>query len=81
MAKSDTMETETGVWYGETVLERLDRCRKFLFGQGILTATVNDTVRKSLEEYRDLELQAEQDDLAPSVFAAFDEEEGEPDDE
>ncbi len=65
MASSDTMETETGIWYSETVLERLDRCRKFLYGQGIITETVNDAVRGSLENARDLELAAEKDELAP----------------
>ena len=65
MASSDTMETETGIWYSETVLERLDRCRKFLYGQGIITETVNDAVRGSLENARDLELAAERDQLAP----------------
>jgi len=71
VASSDTMETETGIWYSESVLQRLDRCRKFLFGQGIITSTVNDAVRTSLEEARDLELQAGQDDMAPSVYEAF----------
>lgn len=64
MASSDTMETETGIWYSETVLERLDRCRKFLYGQGIITETVNDAVRKELEESRNLEIRADRDQMA-----------------
>ena len=69
----DSTETEVGTWHTETVLKRLDRSRRFLFGQGIITPTVNDAVRTSLEESRDLELQAEQDDLAKSLYEAFDE--------
>ena len=72
----DSTETEVGTWHGETVLKRLDRSRRFLFGQGIITPTVNDAVRLALEEARDLELRAAFDELAPSVYAALGEEEG-----
>ncbi len=64
MASSDSTETEVGTWHTETTLNRLDRCRRFLYGQGIITETVNDAVRKSLEDARDLELAAEHDQMA-----------------
>lgn len=78
MAKSDDtdMEAEIGYWPSESRMARLDRCRKFLFGQGIITHTVNDAIRTSLEESRDLEFQADQDSLAPSVYAPDEPEEG-----
>lgn len=77
MASYDSTETEVGTWHTETVLKRLDRSRRFLFGQGIITPTVNDAVRTSLEEARDLELRAGQDELAPSVYAAEEDDEPE----
>ncbi len=78
----DSTETEVGTWHTETVLKRLDRCRKFLFGQGIITSTVNDAVRTSLEEARDLEHQAVQDDMAQSLYVVpEDDEEVEPGDD
>jgi hypothetical protein len=68
MANTDSLESEIGTWYGETRMERLDRCRKFLFGQQIVTETVNDAIRKALEEARDREHHAEQDDMAESIY-------------
>jgi hypothetical protein len=70
MAKNDEpdMEAEIGYWPSESRMARLDRCRKFLFGQGIITQTVNDAIRTSLEESRDLEYQAVQDNLAESLY-------------
>ena len=79
MASSDSTETEVGTWYGESVLERLDRCRKFRYGQGTITATVNEAVKMSLEAARDLELEAAQDDLTRSVYAP-EEDQPEPED-
>ncbi len=74
----DSTETEVGTWHGESVLKRLDRSRRFLYGQGIITETVNEAVRKSLEDARDLELAAEHDHMA-DIPAHLQDEEEEPD--
>lgn len=76
----DSMDTETAHWYPEERLERLDRCRRFLYGEQVITRTVNDAIRTSLEEARDSVLIASQDDLIPSAFAT-DPDDEEPDDE
>jgi hypothetical protein len=68
MANSDDMESEIGTWYTESRMARLDRCRKFLFGQQILSSTVNDAVRKALEDARDRQHIAEQDEMAESIY-------------
>lgn len=76
MAKSDDtdMEAEIGYWSTESRLARLDRCRKYLYGELIITTTVNDAIRTSLEEARDRAYIADQDEMLPSVFAPGDDE-------
>lgn len=64
----DSMETETAHWYPESRMDRLDRCRKFLYGEQIITVTVNDAIRTSLEEARDRALIADQDEMVASAF-------------
>jgi len=81
VASSDTMDTQVGTWHSENVLKRLDRSRRFLYGQGIITETVNEAVRKSLEEARDLELAAEHDHMADIPAHLVEEDEPEPGDE
>ena len=80
MMAYDSTETEVGTWHTETVLKRLDRSRRFLYGQGIITETVNEAVRRSLEDARNLELAAEHDHLA-DIPACFQDDEVEPGDE
>lgn len=72
----DRMRTEATHWYPETRLVRLDRCRRFLFGEGIITGTVNDAVRKSLLDAHELVIAAAQDTLGGFV----EEDEPEPED-
>ena len=62
---ASSMKTGAEHWYPEDRLERLDRCRRFLFGQGVITKTVNDAISASLEEAIDLYLEAEK---APYVL-------------
>jgi hypothetical protein len=80
MATDSEMKAEVTTWHREDRLERLDRCRKYLYGEMIITATVNDAIKVSLEEARDRILIAEQDDMKPSAFLAMSEED-DPEDE
>ncbi len=79
MNGSHCMRTQSEHWYPEDRLVRLDRCRRFLFAEGIITGTVNEAVRKALIDAHELVLEAAQDALIP--FALPDEEVGEPGDQ
>ena len=65
------MRTQSEHWYPEDRLVRLDRCRRFLFAEGIITGTVNEAVRKTLIDAHELVLEAAKDTLIP--FALPDE--------
>ena len=75
------MRTQSEHWYPEERLTRLDRCRRFLFSEGILTATVNDSVRKALVEAHELTLEAAQSALIPFALPDEGEDQPEPDDD
>jgi hypothetical protein len=72
------MNAEIGMWGTESRIDRLDRCRKYLYGEMIITQTVNEAVKTSLEEARDRAYIADQDDMTASAFEPPAEE---PDDE
>ena len=65
MAKSDTMEVDCGTWYSEGLVERLDRCRRMLFAQGVLTEDQNDKVFDRLSDMKDRLEAAEESVLFP----------------
>lgn len=64
----DKMMTTAAIWEGETVLERLDRCRKFLYGQGVVSREQNAKIRGQVEKVRDREIMANRDDMEMSDY-------------
>ena len=63
-----SMKTGAAHWYPEDRLVRLDRCRRFLFAEGIITGTVNDAVRKAMVAAQDLQLAAVRDEVIPYIL-------------
>jgi hypothetical protein len=76
-----SMKTEANHWYPEDRLVRLDRCRRFLFAEGIITGTVNEAVRKSLIDANELQLEAVRDALIPFALGEGDDPEDPEEDE
>jgi hypothetical protein len=71
------MNANIPAWGTESRIDRLDRCRKYLYGEMIITSTVNEAIKTSLEEARDRQYIAELDDLTASAFTPPEEPEDE----